>query len=134
MRRGILRMSLRAIAIIAIIGAVAGVQDAAAQACCPTYASVARMTVPAGCFPLTITTIWSGAFTGTAVHPGVGTIAIAAPTPPGCWPPPITAIMVNGVAVPVPPVGGCTPVALPCGAVQVCIRLNPMGCVRVVVE
>lgn len=137
MRTGILSTSLRTAvlaAIIAIAGAFAGVQEATAQVCCPWYTAVARNTVPAACFPVTITTAWSNGITGTSVHPAPGAQIVNAPAPPGCWNPPIVGIIVNGTPVPVPPPGACVAVALPCGAVQVCIQIDAAGCVRVIVQ
>jgi len=120
-------------AIVAMAVCIAGAHSASAQ-CCPGYSTHAKPSVPAGCFPLTITTVWSNGITGVSTHAAPGAINIPAPVPPGCWLYPIVGLMVNGVGVPPPPLGACVAVALPCGVVMVCVQLSPAGCPIIVVK
>jgi len=120
-------------AIVAVIACIAGTHSASAQ-CCPTYTAQVNTTVPAGCFPMVITTTWSNGISGSTAHAVPNSVVVAAPVPPGCWLFPIVAITINGVGVPVPALGTCVPAALPCGVVKVCVLLDPTGCPMIVVR
>lgn len=139
MKTFLLRMSIRTLAIaalIAIVGMLAGAENAAAQPCCPTYTTRVSNAIPAACFPITIAVKWANA-AGTSTHAMPGTtVTVPAPNPPGCWQPPITGIRVNGVNVPVPPVGGCVGfVIAPCGVfAQLCLALDVNGCVVISIQ
>jgi hypothetical protein len=132
-RVAIIRLRMLSIAaIVAMAVWVAGAHSALAI-CCPAYSTHAKATVPAGCFPLTITTVWSNGISGTTNHLAPGALSVFAPAPPGCWLYPIMGLNINGVNVPPPPLGACVPVGIPCGVITVCVQLSPGGCPIIVV-
>ena len=103
---------------------------AAAQPCCPTYTMIINPSVPAGCFPLSVTTHWGG---GAVIYPttygGPGTYTETAPPPMGCWPQPLYKMYINGQTFffnAAPPL--CVTQAIACGTLTVCYTLDPFGC------
>ncbi|MDB5035168.1 MAG: hypothetical protein JWQ98_2409 [Chlorobi bacterium] len=128
-------MPLLTAVVIALAIFLTAPQRGAAQ-CCPTFELWIGNSVPSACLPVTVSTNWSnGAIVTGPTNYGGPTPAsyfITAPNPPGCWPPILTSVTINGTVFPfnAPPVLCVSAVILPCGyLMNICYKTDPTtGC------
>lgn len=116
------------IAILAILVTLGATPRATAVPCCPTYTVTVGPGVPAACFPMTVTTVWTGGTSGTMVFAGPGmTMTLGLGVPPFCWQHPLVGLIINGTAFPPPP-PACWTAVTGCGPRTVCYVTGPTGC------